>query len=304
MRQRGGFGQGSHSISELPAPGPAELKRIFASVFAAKDFQPPVLPAAAGEIMALSKRPNVSFDDVERVVEKDATIAGKVLQAAQSPIYATRVKAKTLRDAVTRLGLSNIRDIVWQVSVNMKVFRVPAYADTMDRLQLHSAATAHIARVVCGYTSVASDYAFLCGLLHDVGLGGLLIALSHHSAAGGHPAPPAIHDLWPALEEVHPDASKYMARLWELEADVQFVLAEHHNLHRQAHKHPLCAVVRVAERYARMHDLDVCAASDGHFFDLHHDDSLGEALTALQLDETKLKLIGKDVERVTEALRQ
>ena len=59
--------------------------------------------------------------------------------------------------------------------MNLKVFRSNDYADTMELLRRHSTMTAHLAKVVCKYSPVEGDFAFMAGLLHDVGIAGTLL---------------------------------------------------------------------------------------------------------------------------------
>lgn len=246
VRKQENYGRGEHVIDDGAGHtvDASALKQTLVSVFGDKNYKAPLLPAAAHEVMELSRRSNVSFDDVQRIVEKDSTLAGKVLQVAQSPLYATRVKARTLRDAVQRLGLNAIRDIVWQVALEMRVFRAPGYDGVMAAVQRHSVATAHAARIVCSFSSVSADYAFLCGLLHDLGLPALLIALTEKKDA----PKPDIEDMWGALHEVHEEAGAYLVKAWGLDPDLVSVIGNHHHFDADSFPHPLIAVLNVAEK--------------------------------------------------------
>ena len=239
------YGRGSHRIAlhELATADARELKLQLVRTFSSKDYEPPVLPAVAFEVMELSRRKDVGLTDVQAVLETDPLIATRVIKVAQSPLYATRMPVQSIGDAVRRLGLNTIRDVVWQVSMNMRVFRVPGYTAVMERLQRHSIATAHASRIVCDYTAIASEYAFLCGLLHDVGISGILIALAE--SAGNDP--PELDMLLPTIDAVHGEASGHMARMWKLASDLQTVLTHHHGFDADNMPHPLVATLTLAE---------------------------------------------------------
>jgi HD-like signal output (HDOD) protein len=145
-------------------------------LFASPSYQPPKLPQVALEIMELSQRPEVSFDEVSAVLEKDPLLAAKVLSIAQSAVYAPRSPILSLRQATIRLGLKTLRDLVLEAAVSMRVFRAPGYGEAMERLSRHSTATAYLLRALCRRTGIDAEYAFLCGLLHDVGLAACLLA--------------------------------------------------------------------------------------------------------------------------------
>ena len=214
--------------------------------FAAPDYEPPKLPSVAAELMSLAQTPDVEIDQVARLLERDPMIAGRVVQLAQSPIYRGSGAVTSIREALMRLGLNALRDLVLQVSLNTRVFRADAYAEPMDRLRRHSLATAHLAKIVCRYTALHGDYAFLCGLLHDVGIAGCLIAL----AEGKDKRPPDLVAVWPSIERVHSEAGVHMARLWQLPDEIEWVLGAHHEVLIGGAPHPLAAAVALANEIA------------------------------------------------------
>ncbi|MCP5043071.1 MAG: HDOD domain-containing protein, partial [bacterium] len=167
----------------------------------APDYQPPTLPSVAADLLSLSQQPDVDFKDVVKLLEQDSMIAGRVLKMVQSPIYSGASKLASLDDALVRLGLKTLRDLVMQISRNMRVFKSQDYGDTMDLLRRHSMMTAHLSKVVCKYTAIEGEYAFMAGLLHDVGIAGTLLALSDRKPPK-KPAPDLI-SIWPAVDRVH-----------------------------------------------------------------------------------------------------
>jgi putative nucleotidyltransferase with HDIG domain len=198
----------------------AHLQRTFAS----PGYQPPMLPEVALEVMQLSQRPDVRFEEVVALLQKDAVLAGRVLAIAQSSAYAARSPIQTLHQASVRLGLKTMRDVVLEAAMHLKVFRVPGYEAAMERLARHSAAVAHVMRAVCRRTSVEAEHAFLCGLLHDVGFAASLLALSADPAWRSA----SFEELAPVLDEVHEEASGVLARLWKLPENIQQMVATHH----------------------------------------------------------------------------
>ena len=61
---------------------------------------------------------------------------------------------------------------------------------------LSTEATAHLCRILCKYTSLEGEYAFLCGLLHDVGIAATLIAFAD---TGPRKRAPDLIAIWPAV---------------------------------------------------------------------------------------------------------
>jgi putative nucleotidyltransferase with HDIG domain len=115
----------------------------------------------------------------------------------------------------------------------------------MDVLRRHSIATAHAARIVAARSSIPPDYAFLCGLLHDIGMAAALLVLDEMESVLRTPLPDRI--LASALGTLHPSLGAVVGRLWDLPPDVQLVLAHHHTVEIGGHLHPGASIVAVAE---------------------------------------------------------
>jgi len=211
--------------------------------FARPGYRPPLLPPVALEVMQLSQRADVDFEKVVHLLERDPVMAARVLSIAQSPLYASRSPILSLRVAAIRMGLKTVRDIVMEAAVNLKVFRVPGYEQPMARVAQHSTATAHVMRAVCRRTRVESEYAFLCGLLHDVGYAASLLSLAEDATMRRVP----YDKVSMVLDEVHEDASALLAKLWKLPEQVQRAVANHHDLPRE-HAEPVNAALIVAEQ--------------------------------------------------------
>jgi putative nucleotidyltransferase with HDIG domain len=186
----------------------------------------------------------VKFEQVVALLQKDAVLAARVLSIAQSAAYAGRSPVQTLQQASVRLGLKTMRDVVLEAALHVKVFRVPGYEAAMERLARHSAAVAHVMRAVCRRTSVESEHAFLCGLLHDVGFAASLLALAEDPTWRRA----AFEDLKPVLDEVHEEASGLLARLWKLPENIQRMVATHHEPAPGGRSEPVNATLVVAEQ--------------------------------------------------------
>jgi HD-like signal output (HDOD) protein len=211
------------------------------------------------EILHLAHAPNVTFEDVVTVLEHDSILAAKVLSIAQSALYAPRSPVLSLKHATVRLGMKTLRDLVLEAALHLRVFRVPGYDAAMGRLARHSTATAYIMRALCRKTAIEAEYAFACGLLHDVGIAACLLALS--DGARGDPVP--FEALGGALGEVHEEASGLVTRLWGLPAEIQTVTATHHQLEVGGTPHPVNAALIAAEQLANELDASVAPAGSG-----------------------------------------
>ena len=251
-KQKGqeGYGQGRAAIAEgddVLLDEDAIVAQLLACL-EAPDYRPPTLPVVAVELMSLSQRPDVAIKDIVLLLERDSLIAGRVLKVACSALYSNAVKITSLRDATMRLGLITIRDLVMEITMNLRVFKSPDYSDTMELLRQHATATARLCRIVSKYTAIEAEFSFMAGLLHDVGIAGALLALSDNK--GRRKAPPELISIWPAVDRVHQRAGELMASHWALPPDIRFALSAHHQVLIQGHAHPLAATVAIANEIA------------------------------------------------------
>ena len=214
----------------------------------APDYQPPTLPTVATDLMRLSQQSDVEIDDVVALLEQDSMIAGRILKLVQSPIYSGASPLASLRDALMRLGLNTLRDIVMEIAMNLKVFRSDDYADTMELLRKHSSATAQLSKMVSKHTEVDAEFGFLAGLLHDVGIAGTLLALSERK--GARKTPPDLISIWPAVDRVHQHAGALMAERWELPEPLRVAIGAHHQVLVGGEVDPLAATLAVADDLA------------------------------------------------------
>ena len=224
-----------------------ELKRRLLALFRSPDYRPPLLPAVALELHAVTRKSNASFSEVVQLLGHDPMLAGQVLSIARSALYTTGEPPRSLDEAVMRLGLSRVSDLFLRVSLEATVFRAAAYREPMDQLRRHSAFTAEAARLISQQTCGLNEYAFLCGLLHDVGSAACILALSGPLK---ELAPHGFARAWPCVHEVHEACSELLAHLWGLPDDAALVLRLHHEPRLEGRVHPLAAVVRLADAFA------------------------------------------------------
>lgn len=242
-----GLGDVTINCDSLGLLSEGELTHRIVKVFESPGYQAPRLPAVATELLALSSRADVQITQVEALLERDAMLAGEVLSICRSAAYDRGGTISSLRDALVRIGLKKIREIVMQAAMSARVFRSKAYKGSMEMLQEHCRVTAHLARLVSRETQVDEDQAFLCGLLHDVGIAGILIVLGETKRGQ---EPPNLDALWPAIHGAHSIAGSRMVGFWNLPEDIGRAVLAHHSVILGGADHPLGAVVCVAERLA------------------------------------------------------
>ncbi len=239
-----GMGEAEIDVSELGMMSEEELTGKLVSAFKSPGYKPPRLPTVATELLALSQNPDVDFKEIEKLLEQDAVLAGEILSIARSAFYSRNHTVGSMRSALVLLGLRQLNQVVMQAAMTMRVFRCDAYVEAMDRLRLHCRATAHVAAIVSNYTPIPEEHAFICGLLHDVGIAGILLVLG--DVPRGQ-EPPPLEGLWASIHEAHSVAGARMAELWGLPADFTMTIGAHHQVLIEGFEHPLSAAICLAE---------------------------------------------------------
>ena len=277
-----------------------DLQKLLVEIFESPEYRPPVFPSVALEVAALTRRPNASMEEFVAVLQKDPLIVASVLKLAQSALYGSR--PQSLQNALQRLGMNTLRDIVWQVAASQRLFNVQGYLPLMNRVRMHSIYCAHASRMLATRAGLAAEHAFLCGLLHDMGISGILIAL----AEAGNPPPP-LTMLMTAIDAVHERAGEAMASIWRLAPEIGGAIRYHHQYEPDLQHVPvLSAVICVAEDLAEQNGYGVSVASAAGSrnvkFDVQAPARLEHALKRLRL-QNKLEDLASRGKELAEQLR-
>ncbi len=137
----------------------------------------PLLSAVLHRALSLfSRGEDVAIGELAGVIEQDVVVAGSLLSIANSALYGGYSTVASVRQAIARLGVHKTRNVLLALSVTKSFngVRIPGQWSSI-RFNAHSLATATMSDLIV-QTAPAShpEWAFMAGLLHDIGL--LLIA--------------------------------------------------------------------------------------------------------------------------------
>jgi HD-like signal output (HDOD) protein len=152
-------------------------KSLRASALRAVD-QLPVLSVTLHRALGLlSQGDDLSVGSLAVVVEEDVVMTGSLLSIANSALYGRSNRVASVRHAIARLGVRKTRNVLLGLSVG-KCFNSasPSEAWLSARFNAHSLAVAILSDLIVRTVSSENpEWAFMAGLLHDIGL--LLIAV-------------------------------------------------------------------------------------------------------------------------------
>lgn len=165
----------------LPAPAdPADLQQykplltrtqLLQHIDAASELK--AMSPTVTQLLTMTQSTHCSLDHVARVIKQDHAIALKVLKLANSAVYTRGEPVESVTQAVTRIGLGQIHQLVLNLSVvDRFTFDTSSVGLCARRFWEHSIATGLFAASITrlrGGTAAEVDVAFTTGLLHDVG---------------------------------------------------------------------------------------------------------------------------------------
>ncbi|WP_299976525.1 HDOD domain-containing protein [uncultured Pseudoteredinibacter sp.] len=168
---------GVDEVSE-ESQGDIDLFREVQAALESDDLKLPSLPQVAIRIGELVESDLASAESVADLVNTDPAIAAKLLRIANSSLYGSLGRCETTRDAIVRLGLGATRQLVMGFALrdlfnsDDKALRAKLRQSWIESLEV--AALAMVIREMLIAPTYSSEEALLAGLLHDIGVVGLL----------------------------------------------------------------------------------------------------------------------------------
>jgi putative nucleotidyltransferase with HDIG domain len=208
----------------------------------------PLLHDVAYQVLSASSSGDTDARRMAELIHRDQALATHVLRIANSAAYLPREPIVSLQQAIARLGLTTLRNIVIAVSVRARVFSFGAFESYARTLWRHSFATALFARETARCANVDGEEAFMAGLLHDVGKPVVLKVTADLGSQYVDVLGPTL--LRQVLEEHHLDVGTRLAESWKLPKTVLHAIAFHHDWDKATESRELVMTVALADSLA------------------------------------------------------
>ena len=192
----------------------------------------PEIPQVVVQLNQLLGDPEVSADKVVAIVEKDPSLAARIVATANAATYGGQSWTKKITDlsnAVTRMGNMAVRNLVQTEALkNMFQFRSPAFKAIFDKMWQTHVLVAKVAREIANERQKENaDEAYLWGLLHNIGELFLLRVFGEFFQRHKNQIL-SMDEVLSMVREWHPVFGAGLIKKWELGADLELLAKVHH----------------------------------------------------------------------------
>ncbi len=221
----------------------AALTRAMERIMEEPDVVLPVLPPIAREIKRLASDDQKSFEELIEKIKQEQSLSARILQVANSPMYAGLERTRNLQQAVSRLGLEETKNLVYAVvAENLFKTKSQELAKIMAKLWLHSLCCAYANEMIAHQLDVPGkeDY-FVMGLLHDIGRL-LVLFLLDNAFRHGDVAPEEVDEntILGIMTACHHEYGERLIEKWEYSKIFRDVVTLHNDdKHINEHEEPV-----------------------------------------------------------------
>lgn len=214
------------------------------------------LPSVVHEIIRESRSNDGSVRRLASLVERDSGFAARTLRLVNSAAISSRVRCKSIVQAVSLLGLRTMAELATAMAT-MDLFDDQTACGIA--LRRHATAVAAIGRQLATRLGLPLEDVYICGLMHDLGKLFML-----QEGPEDYEEILTVRTGFDAVHLVEREAWGYdhavlaghVLRSWEIPEPVPTVVAWHHQVSRAlsdgGHVAQVVSLVRVADRLAHL----------------------------------------------------
>lgn len=191
----------------------------------------PVFNTTAARIQQEIGREEPDLPLIEKLIVSDQALTAEVLRFSNSSFYKGLTQVSTVRNAIVRLGINEVSNIVMMVThENQFRSKDPVLNGVIRKLWRHALGTAMAAHWLarhCGLHGIAHE-AFFAGLLHDVGKLFILTVIDDIQHSEQVKVNPSVALLMEAMDDLHTTHGYALMHHWNLPEKYSQVVRDHH----------------------------------------------------------------------------
>lgn len=223
----------------------------------------PSLPAVVMELLNSFGQEDANMSALADKVARDQALAAKTLRLANSSFYGLPCKVTTIQQAITILGFDTVRTLITAAAVTDNFSSGKHATFDFKAFWRHSTGTALCSKMLARSLNLNQDYAFVSGLLHDIGK--LVLVTRFPQQYSETMTYRTEHDCYMLEAERtvlgldHTTVGRALAEHWKFPALMQRSIANHH-APEAADMGDIPSIVHIAD--AIVHALDLAGLED------------------------------------------
>ncbi len=213
----------------------------------------PLLPGVVTEVLSLPEDSPGGVRDYERIIQRDAALAAKILRTSNSAYYGGAGDVTDLNQAIARLGIGATRATCIAAGFYSSLnFRNIHKRFSISNYWQHSLGVACTSKLLAMLTKQSvPEQAFLAGLLHDIGKLAFCMFLPVQATQ--------VYDLMEnqhitqyeaeqsILEFTHQEIGKRVSSRWQIPSMYHKPVSQHHNPMDFGEPDSLTVIVHIAD---------------------------------------------------------
>jgi len=232
-------------LEESGADG--QIMQNFYEDYLAGKLELPPLPDIAIRVRRAIQDPKKGGEDIARLVRVDPALAARLVKVVNSPLYRGRDQATSTIEAVTRLGLGRVRNLVFSFTIGGMFRSRSRHLNARLRdFWRHSQEVASLSYVLARLTpGLDPDKALLAGLLHDIGAIPILQQIDTHRGLVKTGA-----EVGQVLQRLKGKIGALLLSSWDFPRDMVVVAEESENWERDSPAIDYCDIVIIAQLHS------------------------------------------------------
>ena len=207
------------------APSQAELEGVLASI------RIPACPAIVSEVMFEAQREEPSLKVLTRILSSDVGLSAMAVKLANSPIFGSTAPVRSVQQAVSRLGIGNILNVVIAAALRNASEHPPT--PLMERFWSRASTLALAAGVLARrHVGIPPESAYTYALFHDAAIPVMLSNYPDYAAvyaASQDRAATLIAQEQQRFKCDHAVVGWLLARSWGLPPTIAAAIRYHHD---------------------------------------------------------------------------
>ena len=205
------------------------------------------LPRVCAQLAELTAQQATDAVQLARLIQSDPSLAGEIMRVANSPALRPRTAIVSLQQAVSWLGVAEVRNIAMAVMLRGEVFVAPGHEPESEELWQEAWLAALWAKEIARERRKHVESAFLAALMHRTGAALALKILSRFEME--QRTVMDTRSFGDLVVEFEPTLGRLLMGSWLLPKDVQDAASDWRN-YRQSNHGDLAGTVHAAHLLA------------------------------------------------------